>query len=149
MTLPVPRDVLPFESEAAQRLEWLPLAVRFKLDRTGMRVSLAQWQAVPLPQRERLLRSAEGNEFLAAFGLAFSNKCQLSYEFQEPISPKHLPPEVSDFVRLAVPHRQAEVFALWQRQGLFERYVFFKVATGRFTTDQKERGLAWLLQQCP
>lgn len=50
-----PISCLPFESEGARSLHWLPLAVRHKLDGAALRLSLEQWQALPLRSRRDLL----------------------------------------------------------------------------------------------
>lgn len=61
-----PTACLPFEPEEARCLHWLPLAVRHKLDACGLRLSLAQWQALDLADRRELLRSAPGQAFAFA-----------------------------------------------------------------------------------
>ena len=37
-------------------LEWIPLGMRTKMDRSRVRISLVQWQLLPLPQRQTLAR---------------------------------------------------------------------------------------------
>jgi hypothetical protein len=59
-----PVRTFAFESSEARALAWLPLAVRFKLDLCGLRVSLREWQGLTLAQRQALLACAPG----AAFG---------------------------------------------------------------------------------
>ena len=44
-----------FESELERSLTFLPLAMRFKLDRCGVKVSLAAWQQLPEDRRRELL----------------------------------------------------------------------------------------------
>ena len=44
-----------FESELEARLTYIPLAVRFKLDKCGVKLSLAQWQQLPEGNRRALL----------------------------------------------------------------------------------------------
>jgi hypothetical protein len=58
-----PTCVLPGESVQARQLAWMPLAVRFKLDRCGLRIGLAQWQAMSLTERSALLVTPEGQPF--------------------------------------------------------------------------------------
>lgn len=58
-----PTACLEFEPEEAHRLQWLPLAVRYKLDGCGLRLSLAQWQGLPAAMRLHLLELPEGVEF--------------------------------------------------------------------------------------
>ena len=45
-----------FESELEARLTYIPLAVRFKLDKCGVKLSLDQWQQLPEGNRRALLR---------------------------------------------------------------------------------------------
>lgn len=59
----VPTSCFPFEPEEARSLSWLPLAARHKLDSCGLRLSLAQWQALPLAARLELLQRPAGAEF--------------------------------------------------------------------------------------
>lgn len=37
-------------------LEWIPPGMRTKMDQSRVRISLAQWQLLPMPQRETLAR---------------------------------------------------------------------------------------------
>ncbi len=45
-----------FEVESSDNLRFIPLAVRFNLDRFGMRISLDQWQMLPHDDRVLLAR---------------------------------------------------------------------------------------------
>lgn len=58
-----PTACLPSEAEEARSLLWLPLAVRHKLDGCGVRLSLAEWQALPVATRLKLLQVPAGPEF--------------------------------------------------------------------------------------
>ena len=58
-----PTACLTFESQACQSLQWLPLAVRFKLDECGLKLSLQQWQGLPLAERQALLALPSGAGF--------------------------------------------------------------------------------------
>lgn len=51
----VPTSCLDFEPPEARVLTWLPLAVRHKLDECGLRLSLHDWQQLPLQRRAALL----------------------------------------------------------------------------------------------
>ena len=46
-----------FESELEANLTYMPMAVRFKLDKCGIKLSLEQWQRLPLHRRRELLRT--------------------------------------------------------------------------------------------
>jgi hypothetical protein len=45
-----------FEIASSENLTFIPMAVRFNLDRFGLRISLAQWQMLPLEDRQLLAR---------------------------------------------------------------------------------------------
>jgi hypothetical protein len=60
-----PDRVFEFEPDEARSLQWLPLAVRYKLDLCGRKIGLQQWQALALTDREGLLRCPAGATFEA------------------------------------------------------------------------------------
>ncbi len=45
-----------FEIESSEDLTYIPMIVRFNLDRFGLRISLEQWQMLPLEDRRLLAR---------------------------------------------------------------------------------------------
>ena len=45
-----------FEVKSSENLNYIPMAVRFNLDRFGLRISLAQWQILPHEDRKLLAR---------------------------------------------------------------------------------------------
>jgi hypothetical protein len=45
-----------FEVVSSENLTYIPMAVRFNLDRFGLRISLAQWQMLPYEDRALLAR---------------------------------------------------------------------------------------------
>jgi hypothetical protein len=45
-----------FEIDSSENLTFIPMCVRFNLDRFGLRISLAQWQLLPLEDRRLLAR---------------------------------------------------------------------------------------------
>lgn len=47
-------------SNEQQTLEWIPRSVRTRLDACALRISLKQWQALPLPARALLVQTAAG-----------------------------------------------------------------------------------------
>lgn len=73
---PGPTQAFPFEPDAARALTWLPLAVRYKLDRCALRVSLQAWQALPLRSRERLLACPAGDAFHGLALALFEGACR-------------------------------------------------------------------------
>lgn len=50
-----PISCLDVEPREARGLTWLPLAVRYKLDECGLRLSLREWQELPLQRRAALV----------------------------------------------------------------------------------------------
>ena len=46
-----------FESELETSLTYIPLAVRFKLDKCGIKLSLEAWQQLPEDRRRKLLQA--------------------------------------------------------------------------------------------
>jgi hypothetical protein len=50
------RDFYPFESPEASTLLLIPLRVRYKLDCAGIRLRLAQWQALTHDEKNQLLQ---------------------------------------------------------------------------------------------
>ena len=50
------RDFYPFESREASSLRLIPLRVRYKLDCAGIRLRLAQWQALTHDEKTQLLQ---------------------------------------------------------------------------------------------
>ena len=45
-----------FEAVSSENLKFMPMSVRFNLDRFGLRISLAQWQGLPHADRVLLAR---------------------------------------------------------------------------------------------
>lgn len=73
MTMKVPSSspstdrLLAFESEFADRLPFIPMAVRRKLDLSGAKISLSQWSSIPLDGRRALLLDPVGDPVSACF----------------------------------------------------------------------------------
>jgi hypothetical protein len=60
-----------FETEIDAALTFMPLALRYRLDRAGLKASLVAWQALSPDQRRRLLDApASSDADLDAFALA-------------------------------------------------------------------------------
>ncbi len=127
-----------FEDEVHHSLACVPMAVRRKLDRVGVKVGLEQWQA--LAQHERLAichlptASDEECEALRIFleetvrmRSAGATKT-LSDEVRRSAEPPVAPPE-----RLVKNARSAGVIlneAVWQRLDPDERYALIKLGGG-------------------
>jgi hypothetical protein len=69
-------QLFAFEVPSSENLAFIPLSVRFHLDRHGLRISLADWQGLPLEVRTRLAsypvedESAEAEELIADIGIS-------------------------------------------------------------------------------
>ena len=60
-----------FESELVTNLTYIPIAVRFKLDKCGIRLSLVQWNQLPESERRKLLKAPCANSVdIASYGQA-------------------------------------------------------------------------------
>lgn len=72
-----PTGCLDFEPAEARALQWLPLAVRYKLDQVQLKLSLGQWQGLPLAHRQGLVRclAEDGFEELARQAGAYPASC--------------------------------------------------------------------------
>lgn len=80
-TSPHPTSQLfAFEIPSSENLAFIPLSVRFHLDRHGLRISLADWQSLPLEVRTRLAAypveddSDEAEELIADIGTSEPNR---------------------------------------------------------------------------
>jgi len=48
----------PADAEAMQSWRYIPMSVRFALDRAGVTIALSEWQALPLPARRQLVAAS-------------------------------------------------------------------------------------------
>jgi hypothetical protein len=65
-----PTTCLDFESAQAKSLQWLPLALRHKLDGARLKLTLKRWQSLAPKVRVNLLRILPENGFADAALLA-------------------------------------------------------------------------------
>lgn len=127
-----------FEDEVHHSLACVPMAVRRKLDRVGVKVSLEQWQA--LAQYERLAichlptESDEERDALRTFleetvqARSGSAAKPLAPELQRAAEPPAAPP-----VRLVENAQTAGItlsHAVWERLDADERYALIKLGGG-------------------
>jgi hypothetical protein len=83
--------VFQFEQDFAGSLRCIPMAVRFKLDRCGVKLSLRQWSRFGADERSRLLRlECERREEIDAYRRELEELIQL--HSSQP--PEYLPIEV-------------------------------------------------------
>ena len=70
--------IFQFEQDFAGSLRCIPMAVRFKLDRCGVKLSLRQWSRFVPEERDRMLRLAcERREEIEAYRRELEELIQL------------------------------------------------------------------------
>lgn len=146
-----------FEVASSENFTFIPMAVRFNLDRFGLRISLAQWQMLPLEDRKLLARfpvdddGEIGTNFdHALFGMLRTHADMEPERFTPDEAPAWrrrdaLPPGVGQqaaLAGLATPDA-----AQWAALSPFQRYVLAKLsrkpqANHDFVPAMKEFGLA-------
>ncbi|WP_414451006.1 nitrate reductase associated protein [Burkholderia sp. 22PA0099] len=138
-----------FEIDSSEDFTYIPMIVRFHLDRCGLRISLDQWQRLPLDARKRLARfpvaagagpdiapDRENPEPDVRFGEALAGLLLAQgVEAAETFEPEPAPGWAN---RAAVPSALVSQCALagltapspaqWAALGAFERYVLAKLS---------------------
>lgn len=133
-----------FEEQSSEGLAYIPLSVRFHLDASGCRISLAQWQALPLSEREAVCAlpvPADSREATRACvarlsaALQAAGETPLAQEREAPLShagagvgedARELPAAVA---RQAALHRVAPPTAqAWCALDRFQRYALIKLS---------------------
>lgn len=127
-----------FEDEVHQSLSCVPMAVRRKLDRIGVKLSLDQWQH--LTRNERLaichlpVESGEEREATRSFieeavlTRSKSPAKALPEEVRRSADPPMEPP--ADLIELARVNGMAIGQAEWERLDSDERYALLKLSSG-------------------
>lgn len=124
-----------FEAEIYRALDRIPLAVRRKCDRVGIKLALEEWQALALGERLALCHlPAESSEEQEAFDVftreAVHRHCgaepaRLSEDKRAVAEPPSEPPAQ------LIAHAKAEGFAIgraeWRRLDADERYALVKL----------------------
>jgi hypothetical protein len=67
-----------FEILSSENLDYIPMCIRFNLDRCGIRITLAQWQALPHAERVELTRYPVADSDAAAERFARALTVQLA-----------------------------------------------------------------------
>lgn len=146
-----------FEVESSENFTYIPMSVRFNLDRFGLRISLAQWQMLPLEDRKLLARFpvAEDAEIEPNFDHALFEMLRTHAN----VEPEWFTPEEAPAWRNpdSVPdsvERQAKLAGLaapsaarWSELDPFQRYVLAKLSRKQeinhdFIPAMKEFGAA-------
>lgn len=146
-----------FEVESSENLTFIPMCVRFNLDRFGLRISLAQWQLLPLEDRRLLARfpvdedtEIEPNFDHALFEMLRTHANVEPEWFEPEPAPawrdaNAVPPGIAHQAALA--SLSAPDVAAWARLAPFQRYVLAKLArkpesNHDFAPAMREFGLA-------
>lgn len=115
-----PTCCLDFEPTAARALEWLPLAVRFKLDQWQLKLTLRQWQSMDLETRALWVASPAGDEFRRIATMAGAQA------LSAPVTPIAVDDASIAAVALRVSETDAQVWL--QRATPFAHYALAKRA---------------------
>ncbi|SIT39578.1 NAD-dependent aldehyde dehydrogenase associated with FdhD [Paraburkholderia piptadeniae] len=146
-----------FEIESSENLKFIPMVVRFNLDRFGLRISLEQWQMLPHEDRALLARFPVDED--TAIEPNFDHALFEMMRTHANVEPEWFSPEDNPAWRdtAAVPEtvlHQANLAHLsppgvddWARLDPFKRYVLAKLARKSasnhdFLPAMKEFGLA-------
>ncbi|MGH7918074.1 MAG: nitrate reductase associated protein [Candidatus Binataceae bacterium] len=128
-----------FEDEIHRSLSCVPMAVRRKLDQTGVKISLEQWQALGRGERLAIchlpIDSSEERETLRLFiteavtGHGAGTPKSLPEEMRRAAEPPVEPPAmlVENAKALGVTLRLSE----WRRLDADERYALIKLGAGQ------------------
>jgi len=127
-----------FEGNIAEELDCVPMAVRRKLDRVGLKISLKQWQQLPridrlaichLPANLEEERDVLGQFIRESLGRIDGQPGILPLEAQEQAEPPPNPPE--DLVQRAEALGFSLNGAAWTRLDPDERYALTKLGSGQ------------------
>lgn len=81
-----PVTCLEFEHQCAKSLHWFPYAVRYKLDRAALTLTLEQWQSLSIDTRLDLLHSLLEQGFIQVAlrsGASFAGVPKIESEMDE------------------------------------------------------------------
>ncbi|HEX3382381.1 MAG TPA: nitrate reductase associated protein [Paraburkholderia sp.] len=146
-----------FEVASSENFTYIPMSVRFNLDRFGLRITLTQWQQLPLEDRKLLARFPveEDTQIEPNFDHALFEMLRTHAN----VEPEWFTPEESpawrqtDSVPADVSHQAglagltAPSVACWAELEPFKRYVLAKLsrkpeASHDFVPAMKEFGAA-------
>ncbi|MBP0593510.1 nitrate reductase associated protein [Paraburkholderia sp. LEh10] len=146
-----------FEVESSENLKFIPMVVRFNLDRFGLRISLEQWQTLPYEDRVLLARFPVEDD--TQIEPNFDHALFEMLRTHANVEPEWFTPEDNPAWRdtAVVPDsvlQQAKLASLnlpsaddWARLDAFQRYVLAKLSRKAasnhdFLPAMKEFGLA-------
>jgi hypothetical protein len=145
-----------FETVSSENLTYIPMSVRFNLDRFGLRISLEQWQSLPYEDRALLARfpveedtAIEPNFDHALFEMLRTHANVEPEWFSPDESPawrntENVPEGIANQATLA--NVGTPTPAQWARLDAFQRYVLTKLSrkpegNHDFVPAMKEFGL--------
>ncbi|HZO82722.1 MAG TPA: nitrate reductase associated protein [Candidatus Binataceae bacterium] len=142
-----------FEDEIYTTLACVPMAVRRKLDRVGIKIALEQWQALGRGERLAVCHlpdtSAEEREALRLFiseavRRARGEEPRELSEAQRAVAdpPRELPSQLAERARMAGVKLDQ---AVWERFDADERYALVKLGTGNEPSHNLAAALAEFL----
>jgi hypothetical protein len=127
-----------FEVASSENFTYIPMSVRFNLDRFGLRITLLQWQSLPLEDRKLLARFPVEDD--AEIEPNFDHALFEMLRTHANVEPEWFTPEEApawrrtDSVPAGVAHQAAlaglpapEV-ARWAELAPFQRYVLAKLS---------------------
>lgn len=112
----------------------MPLALRYRLDVCGLKLSLASWQSLPFSERVLLLSLSFENEDERIIWKAHLKKLVTDFGLQEPmvlaawLDPQEIPNDVAE--KLVLFGFQMDVEE-WSRFKPMQRYALCKLARGK------------------
>lgn len=137
------RGLFDFESGYAGDLRFIPLSIRYRLDRIGLKLGLEAWRGLGLETRRRLLDAAVGDGAGdATFRQALGEAC-LEWAVPAPASVPPLDPAA--WSEAAGPPREtgmdSRVSDGWRSLSDLRRYALFKLARSRREPEALARAL--------
>jgi hypothetical protein len=139
----VERVFFAFEQDFVTDLRCIPMAVRYKLDRAGLKVPLPQWQSLSPPQRQHLwAQPCDTPEEVAQFAR------QLISLIAEPLAPIAEPPlweatEPPEGLRSRCAQWGADLSGeRWQALSALQRYALYKLSRSHHAHEHRNLPIA-------
>ncbi len=131
------RQLLSFD-DARTDLVWMPFAARRALDASGIRLSLEDWQTLPLPLRWQLVVLGRARSVAAESVHALLRDQEVALSSSEPwFEPEQLPALLSARATWGPALESA-----WPDLGGLERYALVKIAQStKHTTEERSTRL--------
>lgn len=130
----MPHDLFGFEEEEFADLQWMPLAMRFRLDVSGFKLVLASWQILPFPERVKLLNLPFEGKHEQLLWAVYLKNALLAHGLEEPatleqwIDPERIP---SDVLEKLVTCGCESGEEMWMDFKPIQRYALCKLARGK------------------